>query len=120
MTNFCILVAGPNISSDSSLLQKLGDDVTLLKTEDYSAVMNMLEKRHVDILLLEVIDSRIYDISLISKAKQIIPDLQVIIVNGDDIAGAFVHGATDAFSQPYERDLLVERVRALLRRIPDV
>ncbi|NIR51692.1 response regulator [candidate division KSB1 bacterium] len=116
MTNPCVLIAGPNLTTDLILMKQLGEDVTLLKTHDYSKVFSMLKEWSVDLLLLEVRDSKTTDISLVSKVKKTSPDLPIIVINGDDIAGAFAQGATDAFPKPYDRELLVERVLALLKQ----
>ncbi len=116
----CVLIVGPEISSDLALIERLSNEATLLPIRDYTSARGILEQQGVDLLLLELRKEASFDISLVSTAKQIRPQVSIIVINGEGLADAFARGASDAFPRPYDRELLVERILALVRGTPDL
>jgi DNA-binding response OmpR family regulator len=119
MPDPCVLIVGPDIATDTELIRELEKQATVLKTQNYLESAAIFKQRHVDLLLLEVESGEGFDWSLIKRVMKKAPDMAIIVINGDGnrevIARAFTLGVTDAFAKPYDRALLVERVRALLR-----
>ena len=115
-----VCLVGQKVSNDSTLLQKLKakHQVTLMKEEhmllDNSALCSA------EVLLLDCTGCSDLGPKIIEPLKQlktIAQRLCVVMVNGgltqQRIRACFRKGARDYFSEPYDVDLMVERLEVL-------
>jgi len=82
--------------------------------------LRMLRERHVDLVILDVMMPGMDGISVLSRVRAADPDLPVLMLTArdapDDQVRGFDAGADDYVTKPFSFDVLVARVRALLRR----
>lgn len=120
MPNPCVLISGPT-SLDQGLLQELQKHATTLKCLQSSEIDAILESTEVTIVVLEITPDSSVDLDIIKAIKNKLPKIEIILIDGSDDgkirARAFALGARDAFPKSYNRELLVERIQALLRQI---
>ena len=112
-----ILISGSTVAKDDILSNELQKSGTIFKTTDNSQVETILASQKVDLLLMEISHTH-SEVGIIEDVKKKYPDIKIILINGngvrDVIAQGFQYGAKDAFRKPYKRDLLVERISALI------
>ena len=115
-----VCLVGQKVSNDSSLLEKLKSkhQVTLMKEEHMLLSNSALCSA--EVLLLDCngwhdLESEIFD--TLKELKKNLQNLCVVMVNGgltqQQIAACFREGARDYFSEPYDVDLIVERLEFL-------
>jgi len=108
----CVLLCGPTLYRDKELQRKLRQSYRLITERDETQIEKLLKSCKVDLLLLEIKDDKSCGLHPIKKIKDISPDLNVFIINGNQntISRAFENGANDAFRNPYKTDLILERI----------
>ena len=117
MKTKCILISGSSISKDVQLAHELERIADVLKCSENSEIEKILEKSRIDLILFEIENYKKYKIEIIKKVEHLYPNIKIILItsNRDSIANGFESGADDAFRMPYKRELIVERVAAILR-----
>lgn len=121
MPNPRVLIHGPNISTDATLVKRLGGAVEPLGGLPPRKLETALRERHnTTILLLEIEDAESFDLPILAMIRREFPEIYIILVDGSGdrklLAKAFALGIKDAFPKPVKRDLLVERINILLRQ----
>ncbi len=116
--NRCVLMSGRSLCGDQALYGALQKIAVVVKSSANSQIESLMATRPVDLVVLEVSKENPAEVELIKRMKKQFPHIIIIVVDGDQdrevIARAFSYGAKDAFRKPYKRDLMVERVQALL------
>ena len=116
-----VLISGHSLSFDEELYGALQKIATVLKISDNHWIEALLAYNPVDLVIIEIAEEKSSELELIKRVKDQFPNTVIILIDGDDgrevIAKAFSYGVKDAFRNPYNRDLIVERVKALLSRI---
>lgn len=119
MAKNCVLLSGPTIAHDEKLKEELEEFAVVVMRDDNSQIESILGENKVDLIILEISNANLHEIEVIKIVITKFPDTEIILVdgNGDQelIAQAFAFGVKDAFRRPYKRDLIAERVNALLR-----
>lgn len=109
-------MSGCSLSSDEALYKALQKIATVVKSLENIQVEAIMVKRLVDLAIIEISKENPTEVELIKRMKKQFPDT-IIVVDGDQdrevIAKAFSYGAKDVFRKPYDRALLVERVKVL-------
>lgn len=119
MSKRYVLLSGRSVAADDDLYEALQRTVQVIKNLENNWIESILRQQPVDLVIMEVSESKLNEIEIIRKIKQNFPETEFIVI-GDDkdqpaIAAAFAQGAKDAFRRPYKTNLIVERVQALLR-----
>ncbi len=121
MKNRCVLMSGRSLFDDEVLGEALQKIAVVVKSSEKSQIESIMAKKPVDLVIFEISQEHPAEVDLIKRMKKQFPDTIIIVVDGDGdrevIAKAFSYGAKDAFRKPYKRDLMVERVQALLSRM---
>ncbi len=115
----CILVSGATIAGDEELERQLGSTADVLTNSTNDNVETILKTTKVDLILFEIQFNKQSDVKIIKKVKDQFPELKIIAIDGEQklVAKAFKYGVKDAFKMPYKRNLIVERVKALLKKM---
>ena len=114
----CVLVSGETVSADKKLIAALRKKVRVKCNSDHRNILTILAKTEIRIILLELSEAHsAAELESIRVIKTQFPSVEIVIINGDMqlIATAFNLGARDAFRRPYRRELIVERLVALLK-----
>ncbi len=111
-----VLISGPTISADEELINALEKTTVVLREKDNRKIQTFLENKKIDMILLEPSGEQSQKIEIIKNIKHQFHDVKIILINGDRelFVKAFSFGVKDAFHKPYRRQMLVERVSALL------
>ncbi len=120
MEKYCVLISGLTIAIDKKLGDELQKSAVVLKNQDNPQIESITTDKKVDLILLEISKANPSEVEIIKTIKSRHPRIEILLVDGDGdrevIARAFEYGAKDAFRKPYKRALIVERVRALIRK----
>jgi hypothetical protein len=112
-----VYLAGRKVSNDWQLIQSVRSRclVTLVERVDLLAQPGLLSGAH--LLVLDCSGSPQLVPVVLPRLKEQFPDLCVLLVDGGlsqkEIAAAFKEGVKDYFADPYDVDLLVERMDSL-------
>ncbi len=114
-------MSGRSLSGDEELYRALQKIAVVVRSPDNTQVESIMTKRPVDLVIFEVSKENPAEVELIKHIKHRFPDTVIIVIDGDGdlevIARAFSYDTKDAFRKPYNRALIVERVKALLSRM---
>ena len=116
MRKHCVLVSGPLISKDNDLIKMLKKAVLVLANSKNRQIMACLAEYTIDAILLEISENAPEEISLIEEIKKHSQHTKIIVINGDRdlFVKAYKLGAKDVFRKPYRREMVAERVIAVL------
>ncbi|MDR4497544.1 MAG: hypothetical protein MRK02_06425 [Candidatus Scalindua sp.] len=121
MERHCVLVSGPTVASDDKLICELQKNVFTLTNTDNNRIESILMERKVDLILIEISHGSDSEVEIIKKIKSLYPGVQIILINGNGdrelIARAYAYGAKDAFRMTYKTPLIVEMVKAIVRKL---
>ncbi len=112
-----VCLAGRKVSNDWGLIQSLRSRylVTLLERVELLVRRSFLNRPH--LLVLDCSESAELVSQVLPRLKEEFPDLCIVLVDGGlsqkQIAAAFKEGVKDYFADPYDADLLVERMDSL-------
>lgn len=115
-----ICLAGRLLCNDWPLIQRLKahHQVTLIERIRLLAHSTLLSTS--DVLILDCSSPQESGLGVVPVVKRAHPKLIMILVDGGltqkQIASAFRQGIHDYFSEPYETNLLVERLTSLLEK----
>jgi DNA-binding NtrC family response regulator len=114
--NSCVLVSGPLVCKDENLILALKKFATVLTNCNSSKIKSFLNSSNISVIILELANGEPNEVRIIEYIKTQFRNTKIILINGDRdlFVKAFSLGANDAFRKPYRRDLLVQRVIALL------
>jgi DNA-binding response OmpR family regulator len=113
-------MTGHKVTNDWDLIQQLKawHNVTLIKREQLSFDESFLKS--VSVLILDCNNTHDLELEIfpyLRKWKKDFPGLCVVLVNGgltqEEIALAFKVGVRDYFPEPYDVNLLIERIQYL-------
>lgn len=114
----CVLISGRSIARDKKLFSALEKVAMVLLNQDNSQIESILSSNQVDLVLIEIFKDNPAEVEIIRELKARFANTLIIFIdgNGDQqlIIKAFSYGAKDAFRKPYKRQLLVDRLCALL------
>jgi CheY-like chemotaxis protein len=124
MSKVCILLAEDNTDTRLLLhyvLEGKGFEVT--EAEDGAAALALLEQRHPDLLLTDLMMPQVDGIELIQRvrARGDLADLPIVAMSaygGDHLAKAYLNGATATIRKPLDVDDLVDTINQLLPKQP--
>ncbi|NIP51743.1 MAG: response regulator transcription factor [Gammaproteobacteria bacterium] len=92
---------------------------TVLTGANYEAGMALLETENPDVMLVDIMMPQIDGLSMCQRVRQV-SDVPIIIVTArdrpKDIVTGLRAGADDYVVKPFQTEILVERVKAVLRR----
>jgi PleD family two-component response regulator len=115
-----VLISGHSLSFDEELYGALQKIATVLKISDNHWIESLLAYNPVDLVIIEISEENSAELELIKRIKDQFPNTVIILIDGSEnrevIARAFSYGVKDAFRKPYNRDLIVERVKTLLNQ----
>lgn len=116
MQKHCVLVSGATISKDSTLIESLGNTCNVLTNQHSKKIESMLASTDVDMIVLEPSSEFLKEIEIIKNIKNRYQNLMIILIDGDRelFVQAFRYGVKDIFRKPYRREMILERVNALL------
>ncbi|MCC6873010.1 MAG: response regulator, partial [Sandaracinaceae bacterium] len=100
------------------ILEGAGFEV-LLAADGEQALATLRERRHVDLLLTDVVMPRMGGVELAAAARALLPDLEVIFMSGyvaDAFEGASVPATTSLVAKPFTATQLLDAIDAALRR----
>lgn len=112
-----VCLAGRKVSNDWGLIQSLRSRylVTLLERVELLVRRSFLNRPH--LLVLDCSESAELVSQVLPRLKEEFPDLCIVLVDGGlsqkQIAAAFKEGIKDYFADPYDADLLLERMDSL-------
>lgn len=112
----CVLISGITVSKDASLIAELRKSAEVLTNHENHAAGAILERKKVDLIILEVPGQSPQELEIIRWIKTRFPQTKIIFIDGgrEVLATAFQYGVSDAYRKPYRLEMLVERVKALL------
>jgi DNA-binding NarL/FixJ family response regulator len=118
MSKRYVLLSGRSVAAADDLYEALQRTVQVIKNPENNRIESILRQQQVDLVIMEVSESKLGEIKIIKKMKQNFPEVEVIVIGKDQdqqaIAAAFAQGAKDAFRRPYRSHLIAERVNVLL------
>ena len=112
-----VCLAGRKVSNDWGLIQSLRSRylVTLLERVELLVRRSFLNRPH--LLVLDCSESAELVSQVLPRLKEEFPDLCIVLVDGGlsqkQIAAAFKDCVKDYFADPYDAELLVERMDSL-------
>lgn len=113
-----ILLYGSSIINDDILVSGLKKYARILKHNPCSKILKKIYKGDIDLMVMEISDNNNLEFEILKEFKKNYPCIRILLINGKGnlniLAEAFHLGITDAFKKPYKRELLIERVQALL------
>jgi len=113
-----VLVSGPTIAEDEKLIVALSKHAGVIRNRNNSKIEKRLSTNKICLVLLEITKESAFEIEMIARIKRYYPYIEILVVNGDGdrdvLAEAFKWGTKDAFRRPYNTDLIVDRVLAIL------
>lgn len=117
-----VLISGSTISSDDLLCKEVqSNSVTVIKNSENHLVESIVLKNKIDLILFELDKHSNSEVSIIRRVKNKYPAIEFILINGNGnrniIANAFAFGAKDFFKKPFNRPLLIEKVKAIIKEI---
>ena len=101
-----------------SVLEQYGYNVTL--AEDGLAALDMLDKKHVDLIILDIMMPKMDGFEFTSTLRQSGCNIPILMVSAKqspvDKRKGFIIGTDDYMTKPVDEEEMVLRVGALLRR----
>lgn len=114
-----LLISGTTIVSDRTLAAELSKHLTVIQNTDNAHIKSIVARKKIDLILMEISAAPLLDMEILRHLNKQHPNICVLLVEGDKdsewIARGLQHGAKDAFRRPYQRQLIVERVLAILQ-----
>ena len=116
-----VCLAGQAVSKDWDLIQTLRSRyaVTLLEQVDRLRQCEFLKNTH--LIVLDCSRNAQTALRVLPRLTEELPELCVVLVDGgisqQQVASAFEDGVKDYFAEPYDIDLLAERIDAFEREV---
>jgi PleD family two-component response regulator len=112
-----VLVSGESLSKDAALIKELRKNAVVLRKADNNKIGSVLRARIVDVIIFEVSSKNPAEVEIIQGIKKKTQDVKIILIDGkrEVVAKAFQYGVSDVYKKPYRNEMVVERVKALLK-----
>jgi len=114
-----ILLWGQSIISDKQLIKELGKFSEVLLHSEIQPIEMFERIGEASLILFETTKVIRSDIATMRSIMKIFPNIPIILIDGNRdrevLIQAFEFGIKDAFKKPYKIELMVERVRGILR-----
>ena len=115
----CVLISGQTIAADEKLIRDMEKSAKVLINQQNENIKSILAENQVELILFEMTKEDMLELSIIKNILIQYPQIQIVLIDGSGdqelLAGAFTYGVKDAFRKPYKRDLVVERIFAILK-----
>ena len=115
-----ILLICQHAGAYALLIQALSQDYIVTVCARFEGIAGQIENHHFDLLIIEYVSNEevvMHALELCAPATH--RGAHIILLNGrpkkELLAAAFAHGLYDYFPSPVQQELLVERVKSLLR-----
>jgi DNA-binding response OmpR family regulator len=116
-----LLLCGEHVSVDRRLIESLKFKYKLSYATNINDLDTILEEKTFSLILLELMGATKAELKIIQKIKSNYKSVILIVINNkknvQNVVNLFNAGAVDVFPVPYNVELLVERVEALLKEI---
>lgn len=113
-------LAGKEVTDDWMLIRLLREEFVVSVLRDAEAIHERTLLQSVDLLVLDCSGNPNLAATMPGQLRQRFPHLCLLLVDGglsqQQIARAFREGVKDYFAFPYDRQLLVDRIAALVDR----
>ncbi|MBN2010228.1 hypothetical protein JW960_12855 [candidate division KSB1 bacterium] len=104
---------------DAALKQALQQLFNLKTIDKDVELSNFIARNGGDLILWEILHTEHSEVNSIRLIKLKFPEIKIIIINGGSgtkiAAELLTAGASDIFPRPFDNDLLIDRIIALLR-----
>ena len=114
-----IILCGQLLANDSILLSRLREEFQLILCAKAKNIRSAIRNRGQKIVLLEIGEGEV-ELKLLKKIKCGGKKVPIIALgpggSRDIVVEAFKYGACDFFKIPYNRELLIERIRAVINQ----
>jgi DNA-binding response OmpR family regulator len=115
-----IMIHGKDLVDDDSFLERIQKNAHVLLLNDLNLLDSELGKINSRILIFEFSDAFEDELLKLKLLKAAAPWLEILVIdNGlsrDNMIRTLRSGIKDYFKKPYNTDLLVDRISALLQR----
>jgi response regulator of citrate/malate metabolism len=114
MEKHYVLVSGSTIYKDSEIVNEILG-VNVITNRYRSRIETIIDNNIVDLILLEVTNKGSPEVEIIKSVSRKHPDIDIILLGSKEaLAKTLSGGVKDAFRTHYRKDMIVERVSALL------
>ncbi|MGH9349898.1 MAG: hypothetical protein ACRD26_21820 [Vicinamibacterales bacterium] len=118
-----VCLAGAGVSTDWHLVRSLGRYCPVTVVARLELLEDGAPFASADAIVIDCSCAATEWLDALQRVRDSAPHARVVLLNGgitqDDVATALQHGASDYFPQPYDRQLLFERLTALARDAQD-
>ena len=115
-----ILIYGKGIAGNQYVITNLADEFQVLVADTLPNLVNAATGHQADLMLFELRKGSREELRTFKALRLLLPEVKLLVIldNKSTKAAAKVlkYGATDVFPKPFDPQLLVERVRALLQQ----
>ena len=116
MEKHYVLVSGASIYKDSEIVNELLG-VSVIPNRYRSRIETIIDNYIVDLILLEVTNKGRPEVEIIKNIRRKHPEIDIILLGSKEaLARTLSDGVKDAFRTLYRKDLIVERVNALVSK----
>jgi len=119
MKKSIILLWGQSVIFDKQLIKELSKFSEVLLCSEIQPIEMFERIGNACLVLFEMAKEKKADVATLKSLLQIFPNIPFILIDGnsdrDVLIQAFENGIKDAFKKPYKRELVVERVKGVLK-----
>jgi DNA-binding response OmpR family regulator len=119
-TQKSILIHGEDIASNEYVIKALEAKYRVWRSDDLPNLVNSANGHHPALILLELSKGRKKQLNTLKTLRSLLPEIIILVIldnkSTQEVAEILKHGAMDVFPEPYDPQLLVERVEALLKK----
>ena len=117
MEKHSVLVSGATIYKDSEIVNELLG-VKVIANRYRTRIVKILENNKVNLILLEVTNKGRLEAKIIKKVSRKYPEIDIILLGSQEaLAKTLSDGVRDAFRTVYRKEMIVERVNALIGKL---
>ncbi len=115
-----ILIYGKGIANNQYVITNLKAKYTVWFADALPEVVKLASGHHVDLTLFELSKNSKNRLSTLRKLRSLRPEVMILVMldnkSTKEVAKILSYGVTDVFLNPFDPQLLVERVEALLKK----
>jgi len=120
MNKQCLLISGHSIIYNNELTEELQQCIHLLKCKDNTQILSILEKQSVSLVIFEISKTNKNELKILKTILDKFRKIPIIQINGNGdnelLVTAFEYGIKDAFKKPFDHELIIERVKGILKQ----